>query len=555
MKKLLLSLSVLALSGAARGQAAFNTRDSLDINKINSSVLVHGDMWWNPVAEVAQCEFPKGTGKHANFAGSVWMSGYDGSGQLHIAAQTYRQNGNDYWPGPLDSSDTLLLSTSSNWAKIWKVSRGDIQAFQAQPTHTLANTLPAILTWPGKGNVNAQGNAAAALTITTDMAPFADLNGNGIYEPLLGEYPDVPGDQALWWVFSDRGPAHSETHGRPLGVEIHAMAYAYNRGTLIDNVQYFAYNIVNKSASNYTNFRFSLHDDMDLGYYHDDYIGFDSTWRLGYAYNGTEDDGLEAAHPTNSYGTHIPISGVTLVDVPGDAGTSYVPAGCFNYYNNDMSVIGNPTVDTEYNNYIRGKTRSGIHFSNDHTGPGIFSQGYANGPLADYIFTGNPADTAQWSECASLNIPGDRRFNLTTSDFPLPAGGQQKVVIALVITDTTNTHACGNMTGLNDIKILSDTAWAVYHNPPPALVSVADVQYENNVAIYPNPAHNELVITHNAGEQQTVRILNAMGQTMNVSISETPNSIRADISMLSPGVYLMQYRSNTTDRVMRFTKN
>ena len=42
---------------------------------------------------------------------------------------------------------------------------------------------------------------------------------------------------------------------------------------------------------------------------------------------------------------------------------------------------------------------------------------------------------------------------------------------------------------------------------------------------------------------------------MNVSISETPNSIRADISMLSPGVYLMQYRSNTTDRVMRFTKN
>ncbi len=53
-------------------------------------------------------------------------------GQLHIAAQTYRQSGNDYWPGPL-VGDTLTYATSQSWAKIWKVDRNDI--FYGNYTH------------------------------------------------------------------------------------------------------------------------------------------------------------------------------------------------------------------------------------------------------------------------------------------------------------------------------------------------------------------------------------------------------------------------------------
>ncbi len=226
---------------------------------------MHGDMFWNPATGVAACEFPQGSGKNINFASALWMSGYDGSGQLHLTAQTYRQNGNDYWPGPLDSSDTLTYASSQNWAKIWKVNNSDLQYFLGLTTHTTTNTPQAILTWPAKGNVNAQGNAGAALTITNDMAPFIDLNGNGIYEPLLGEYPDIKGDQALWWVFSDNGPTHTQSNGKPLGVEVHAMAYAYSRGTLIDNVIYFDYTVVNRSPNSYSNMRIGLWDDIDLG--------------------------------------------------------------------------------------------------------------------------------------------------------------------------------------------------------------------------------------------------------------------------------------------------
>ncbi len=98
-------------------QAPFNTMDSVDINNIHAAILVHGDMWWDPVAQLALCRFPPNAPTHINFAGSVWMSGYDAGNNLHVAAQTYRQTGNDYWPGPIDpGTGSLTYATSQKWA-------------------------------------------------------------------------------------------------------------------------------------------------------------------------------------------------------------------------------------------------------------------------------------------------------------------------------------------------------------------------------------------------------------------------------------------------------
>ena len=81
----------------------FTTKEYLDINNIRAAQLVHGDMWWDPATSAPQCEYPKGSGKHVGFAASLWMAGYDSQGQLKVAAQTYRSDGNDYWPGPITS--------------------------------------------------------------------------------------------------------------------------------------------------------------------------------------------------------------------------------------------------------------------------------------------------------------------------------------------------------------------------------------------------------------------------------------------------------------------
>ena len=40
------------------------------------------------------------------FAGALWIGGLDDQDNLKVAAMTYRQDGNDFWPGPLNADNT-----------------------------------------------------------------------------------------------------------------------------------------------------------------------------------------------------------------------------------------------------------------------------------------------------------------------------------------------------------------------------------------------------------------------------------------------------------------
>ncbi len=553
MKNVLLILLASCLTTTFLfAQATFNTIDSVDINNINASVLVHGDMWRypnNPI--IPDCKFPNGSNKNLHRLGSIWLSGYDGTGNLHIAAQTYRWV-NDYWPGPLDASDTLNYATSSSWAKIWKVNLTDIETFLSFPIHTTTNTPQSILTWPGKGNINATGNSGTPLTITSDMAPFVDLNGNGIYEPLLGEYPEIKGNQTLWWVFSDNGPTHNQTNGRPLGVEVHAMAYAFKRGTLIDNVVYYEYTIVNKSAYNYSNFRIAQWDDIQIGYSYpfEDFIGYDSIWRMAVDYSGTNCNGCTTGDTVNNYGANPPQTALTMIVLPGDAGTSYVPAGSFDYYVNDASIIGNPANDSEYDNYMRAKLRNSQHFTDDFSGAASPCNGYGMGANVNYLFTGDPSNYSQWSDCSCNNNPGDRRTVFSSNDFNLNAGSSQRVVFALLVADTAK--GCP-LASFNDIKIVADTAWGNYFQNASGIKNII-----NNIGvnIYPNPTHNLLYLENsvpNTGEENTT-FYNIIGQKLNVPISGTGNKRVADLSGLPNGIYLVVYNDGTIQKTVKVIK-
>ncbi len=559
MKKLLFSLVGLCLALHTKAQSPFTTRDTLDINNISASVMVHGDMWWDPSLGIADCGFPKGSGKNIGFAGSLWMSGTDEAGLLHISAQTYRQNGNDYWPGPLNSADTLPYATSHMWAKIWKVNRTDIQAFLGFTTHDTVTTPASILRWPGKGNIYTQGNGGVSLTITEDMAPFVDLNGNGTYEPLEGEYPDFNGEQALFWVFSDNGHTHTETKGRPLGVEVHALAYAYKRNTLIDNVDYYSYTVINKSSHNYTGFRLGIWADLDLGFYDDDFIGFDSSRRMGIIYNGIPRDGLSGGFPVNSFDSLIPMTGVTIVNMPGDSAGIYRASGSFTYYNNDSSIVGNPLVDTEYNHYLHSQLRNGHHFTNDFAGPGVPCHGYGSGPNCNYIYNGAlGGDTAQWTECNCNNTPGDRRFIVTTNDYVLAAGATTKMTIAMVTTNPDTLNSCPSGT-FDSILVYADTAWNDFYNPLPVLpeaVKQVAASLQNGVTVFPNPTSGILnvMLTGTTLSPGAVTVSNTLGRRVTLPVAEYGKGLQLDTRGLSPGVYFLQYAVGTNSVSAVFVK-
>jgi len=549
-KKIILFTLLLVSVFSSYAQPTFSTSEYMDINNIKAGTLVHGDMWWNVTQQVSTCEFPKGSGKALCFATALWMSGYDAGNQLHIAAQTYRQNGNDYWPGPLDNSDTLTYNTSKDWAKIWKVNRTTVDSFRTLISHSVANTPTPILQWPAKGNIYAVGDSGVTLAVTNDMAPFIDVDHDGIYNALQGDYPDIKGDQALWWVFSDNGPKHNETNGKPLKVEVHAMAYAYKRGTMTDNAIYYEYTIINKSSITYNNFRIGQWICAGLGYAFDDYIGFDSTHRMAIAYNGATIDGTGQ---TDAYGNMIPQMGVSVVSQPGDNGNVFQPAGSFMYISNTSGVTGNPSTPEQYNNYLRSRYRDSTHLKDDFTGPYQPTKGYgASYPDCNYVFPGDPSDTSGWSECSSSNLPGNRTLVMASNDFTLPAGGSKTFVTALLATAPALNNSCPNAS-FTTIKNLADTVWNVFQDPYPML-DIADIPATNTLHVYPNPARDKIFIASIPPDTKPA-VYNVLGQHMTVPVYTEQNIVTIDIAALPCGVYNILYSKNGTHGTSRFVKD
>lgn len=533
---------------SAFAQLPFFTVEYLDINNIKASACVHGDLWVNPVNFTPACEFPKSSGKSANFISALWMSGYDDNNNLYVAAQTFRQKGNDYWPGPL-YGDTISYEKSHSWAKIWKVNKTEINTFRNSSPHTVSNTPESILTWPAKNNLYAKGNTGDTLNITTEMAPFIDVNQDGNYNPLEGDYPAIKGDQALWWVFNDNGPEHTNTDGIPLKIEVHAMAYAYTRNTLIDNVIYYEYTFHNKSGKNYKEFRAGIWNDGDLGNHLNDYAGFDSARRLAYIYNSAAIDGIVAVHP-NHYDSMIPVTGITLIETPGDGNIDKEPAGSFIRYLNNGSVYGNPQTASEYNFYLRYQLRNGSQIKNDFKGPGIPSYGTGNGPVTKYMFTGNPADSNKWSECSCHNEPGDRKIVLTTNDYNFKAGEKTKITFALVIADPGTNHACGNF-DIKDILIVADTSWNNY-----IASNIPAIPNERRLVLYPNPAGNQinLVLPGTNAATEFLKIYDMRGSFIQADVKINGARLEINTGSLPAGIYHLIYQDDDIQFSGRFLK-
>ncbi len=476
-------------------------------------MLVQGDMWnipyYEPICAIDSvltsnpaCEFPKGSGKNIMSAGSLWLAGYDGGHTLHVAAQTYRQDGNDYWPGPLDGIDTISYSNSQKWAKIWKVSYTDIQNFSSQNVHTLANIPDAILKWPAKGNPYATGNNNVHLTIVNDMAPFIDANNDGVYNPLDGDFPDIKGDQMLWWVYNDYCLPHYQSQTPALQVEVHAMAYAYHRNNLLDNVIFYQTEITNKSSITYDSFRIARFADEDIGTSWDDNIGYDSAHRMAIAYNQHDTDAI--------YGVNTPIVGVSFIRLPEDIDNNLQPVANMIYYINDFDITGNPRNGYQINNYMHGKA------------------------LNDSMMT-SPYMTQALAECNTFPpVMYDKRIVMTSSDMTFIPGETKTVVEALITVNPDSNNRCPSIT-TDAINEVADSAWNAYMHPPTQSYTIP-VSANTNVGFYPNPAQTTIIF-YNVGANDDIALYDIVGKT----IIKTSGSNRSlNISLLPSGNYMIR---------------
>ncbi|MBI1184282.1 hypothetical protein GC194_08415, partial [bacterium] len=462
-----------------------SARADLNVNNVRARIMNGGDMWWDLVGS-ARYEVPKvpdGSNepkRHSLFAGSIWIGGLN-NGNILTAAQTYRQfGGNDFWPGPVD---TLTLAVEDvdcqYWDRIFQVTRDEIIKFvdEFQANGSVVEIPDEIANWPANGRKD-QNEAHF-------MAPYINVGGGPGYDPSAGDYPDIRGDQALWYVYNDVGNLKTETGSPEIGLEFRTMAFAFATNDEINNMPFYQPTIFNRGQKQLDSTYFGQWVDADLGYAFDDYVGCDVARGLGICYNGDNfDDGAFG------YGTNPPSVGVDFFEgpkadlevvFPGGTGdgkdndkdglvdemdTTYysyyrklgykpsempiiyegdgkdnnrngekdeptedIAMSKFVYYNNDFSQTGNPRSKnpSDYYNYLTAHWKNGDPIK--YGGNGFTT---ATGGPADFMFPDDPRDPSGWSEVTANNQPGDRRFLQSAGPFTLKPGAVNQVTIGVV---------------------------------------------------------------------------------------------------------------------------
>lgn len=485
------------LRGTTAGCTPSSTFAWLNINNARVRVNAGGDMWWDlPGGTGAKYYIPANSSSTSLYAGSLWIAGLDVNQQLKCAAIRFRQAGNDFWTGPLtiDGTASIDPETCMEYDKMFTITRAEVDDFIANcdPVTGAPNTgyeIPSsILNWPAHGD-ESRG-------MSYYLAPFYDRNKNGDYEPELGDYPyydidnelchsQVPtmdeteegsiqgsiladqvikGDQTLWWVFNDKGNAHTETGGSAIGLEIRAQAFAFATNDEINNMTFYSYEIINRSTYTLTNTYFSPWTDVDLGFSRDDFVGCDVSRGLGYGYNGKNVDGNGEPE---AYGANPPAVGVDFfqgpyLDPDGIDNPKFDPVtgeNCdesingvnfgngivdderfgmrrFVYHDNNTTVNGDPDKASEYYLLLRGIWKNGekMHYGGNAL-PGTAG---VTDVACDFMFpfdsdpcnwgTGGivPDFEGYWSEetgnNGSPNSPYDRRFMQSAGPFTLKPG-------------------------------------------------------------------------------------------------------------------------------------
>lgn len=521
------------------------------LNNVRTIIYSGGDMWWdlngnNNAYYYIPAVSNRNVGVSSSFAGSIWLGGLDAGGQLKVAAMTYRQNGIDFWPGPLDTTNASVNSEiCSKYDEIFTISRAEVDNFVTNKVVT-----PNILNWPGNGDVS--------LGLGRRLAPFTDVNSDGLYDPTAGDYPayDVEnkaekdnlgfcktklfGDYTLFWVFNDNGGIHTETQGVPIGVEVRAQAFAFKTNDEINNMTFYSYEIFNRSSFQLNNTYFTIWNDADLGYYLDDYVGCDVRRGMGYIYNADAYD--ETASGVNGYLDFPPALGCDFfkgpladydaltgkgdgIDNDQDGITDEVgetiQMSRFTYYNNNIGAFPpqttNPDIAIHYYNYMTGKWKDGSFFT---TG----GNAYGGTLPSTFVYDGNPVAGTGWTEKGSGNLPGDRRFLQSAGPFTLKPGAVNEITFGMPWAQSPNKG--GNIQSLELLFSADDKAQALFDN----CFKLLDGPEAPDMTIQEMDGELIFYLTNQKGKSNNYKLYNNDYEEEDISILSDPTSNNPKLS-------------------------
>jgi hypothetical protein len=485
---------------------------NLEINNVRAKLLNGGDMFWDVLGNSsAAYEIPKNSGRKSNFTAALWLSARDAGANLYTAGQTYRQRGQDFWPGALNTMGEIDTVDCDDWNEMFSVTGREINDSKSGKGISYD-----ISRWP------------------SSHAPFFDANSDGIYDPSLGDYPIldaskpnlVPG-QLVYWVYNDKGNTHTAYSGASaIGIEIQAFAYAFasNTSNAINNSTMYRYKITNKSNVSYTEFRAGLFNDFDLGNADDDYVGCDLSTNINgkkrnlfYVYNSNNNDGDGA---TAGYGVAPPAFGVTILN-PTTMGSHMV------FTNTGASgVNSDPLNATELDRYLKGIWADGQNLT--YGTPS--GRGGTDPCFFQFPGTTDPNGRPNWVE---TNPAGDRRSISSTAPRSLAPGEVMEIDFAYVwARDTPGT----NLTSLEKLKVTTDTIINEYQTLFSGFSTGINSINKKEIRVYPNPA-SEYIVIEGISMIRKISIYNSQGKLVKMILKPTSNKI--SVEGLPQGTYYL----------------
>lgn len=525
--------------------AAFGQGQLINLNNIYCNVSANGSLFQNENAW-ALCNIKDASFNSVMFTGHLWLAAIENN-NLYTATQDYylaqdlNYGASDFHFGPV-ANDQNLSAYVNRYNRVWKMDRSMIDQHIQNYNDPNYQILNEILEWPAHGDTS---NGEAWL-----LAPFADLNANQEYEPLLGEYPIIRGDQTIYCIFNESDRHQPRTNLSDMGFEVHLQVYAYDTTSLaaLNNALFFNYRIINRSNFNYESVYASQWYDSDLGYSFDDICGSDSSLALSYTYNADSIDG-----PGVGFGANPPAVGFSLLNAN---------AGGAMYYNNSGGFNGpiattDPSLPVHWKNLMQNRWRDGSHLSLENPS-GLFN--LANG---DGFDTSQAATASNWAYndqdnwyCSPLNT-GDKRQMLNVSPQALAAG--DTLCIDLLLSYARDLNDGNPFAAVDKMKNEVGALQAFWQNRnftcSENFVNLKETASSLQNEVYPNPFVDELNISWNSLHKGIFKLYNAQGSLMMEGAINSPNA-SFSLKSLEAGVYLLylQEKGSSNSQCIRLLK-
>jgi hypothetical protein len=522
----------------------------LKSNNINARFLCGGKMF----TDIFGSHFiPNHNGNELKpatiFTSSLWIGGFDLAGNVKIAAEDYLSDRVDFFAGPLQVNGKTSQIDCENWNRIFHVKKSEIDSFLADLTFIQNNSnlaiarYPTIMGWPAIGNPHFLAmNGFNLPTSTQGLASFKDLDGNGIYEPLKGDFPvlitetlsEVIPTEMVWYVYNDEGAGaiHSVTNGRVLNIEVQITAWVFDcqENSILDNTVFTSHKIINRSLEQLNAVRVGFFTDIDLGCNEDDYVGCLPAYNTMFAYNQDSIDGFNGAScgDTPTFVDKTPVQFITFLSKTLD--NFLTP---FSFQNS--TGVTNPGTDIAYYNYLNGHWKDGtpITFGGD---------GYQSGNVVtNFAYSSDPSLPDGWSMCNTLPPDKDRMVIGSTNIESFLSGQITEILTAWSVHENIpSTCSLGNMLAeLDFIKSIYNSNFSNAQICTP-VIKTTKFNLSENIKIAPNPATSEVLIDFNDLTVSEIQLIGIDGRFIKSIKISSEQKVVFNLSYTNKGIYFFK---------------